>query len=551
MKDAYPPLDALPADRLVPPELQPEYLASDELGPARSLADALVDRHVASGRGGAAAVIHHEGRRTISYRELGEDSSRLANALAALGCRPGDRIAFRSANRPEAITAALAAWRIGAVVVPTPVQARQAELLFFLRDTGARFLVADARDESVDGVEEAVADSEVETGIAFGGRLAGFHDWSSVLAAASPHYDRPPPDLDTPALIWHTGGTTGTPKACYHTQRRFMLGGSAVGLSTGARPGERWAAAAPVGHALGFIHHTNFTLLHGATIVMIEQFARPDAVLRAIQEHRIHTFTAVVASWARLKEAIEAEPAAYDVSSLRRAYGMWQSANSAGVTDWWRSRGLTLMNNFGSTSFATWVLVPRRGEPLAPGSLGRPSPGYEVVATDPSSGDLQPVPLGTAGRMAVRGPTGLTYWNRPELQARDVVDGWTLADDLISFDDHGNAAYLGRTDYVISTAGYKVAPVEVEQVLSRHPSVREVAVVAAPDPIRHEVVMAFVALNDGLAPGDELRRELQRLVKLELSPYKYPRKIQFIDALPRDSVGKVQMKLLVERAQSG
>lgn len=549
MKDVYPALDALPTDCLVPVELQPEYLACDNLGPMTDLADALADRHVAAGRGEAVAIIHHEGRRAITYRDLSETSSRLANVLGSLGCRAGDRVAFRSGNRPEAIIAALAAWRIGAVVVPTPVQAREAELRFFLQDTGARFMLAEATPESMDGVEAAVGASDVETGIAFGGQIDRFHDWSTVLAEASPVYGGPPPELDAPALIWHTGGTTGTPKACYHTQRRYLLGGYSVGLSTGVRPGQRWAAAAPMGHALGFIYHTNFTLQHGATIVLIEQFAKPDAVLRAIQTHRIDTFTSVVALWARLKDALEAEPAEYDVSSLRRAYGMWQSASSAQVTGWWRERGLTLMNNFGSTSFATWVLVPRPREPFGTGSLGRPSPGYEVIASDSATTTIKPVPSGTAGRMAVRGPTGLTYWNRLELQERDVLDGWTMVDDLIRLDEHGNADYLGRTDYVISTAGYKVAPVEVEQVLCRHPDVREVAVVGAPDPIRQEIVVAFVALNEGLVGGDDLRRELQGLVKVELSPYKYPRRIKFIDALPRDGVGKVQMKHLVERAR--
>jgi 2-aminobenzoate-CoA ligase len=230
---------------------------------------------------------------------------------------------------------------------------------------------------------------------------------------------------------------------------------------------------------------------------------------------------------------------------------MWQTASSSEVSDFWQSRGLELMNNFGSTAFATWVLVPRAGEPFARGSLGRAAAGFEVRSTALETRPVEFVPDGQPGRMAVRGVTGLTYWNRPALQRRDVVEGWTMVDDLIAFDAHGNADYLGRTDFLISSAGYKIAPVEVETVLCRHPSVREVAVVGAPDPIRQEIVSAFVAVQPGTVADDALRRELQSLVKSKLSPYKYPRRIEFIDALPRDGVGKVQTRILAERMRDG
>jgi len=552
MKDDYPQLAPLPADHLVPRELQPEYLSPDSLGPTVPLAEALCDQHVRLGRGDQPAIIDDTRGRALTFAELTEASSRLANALSELGVRPGERVAFRFPNRPEALIAAIAAWRLGAVVVPTPVQARESELRFFLEDTGATALIADGRDLHFDSVPAALEGTAVDLLITVDGPArADAHGWDKLLAAAAPTFSGPPAHPDGPAIIWHTGGTTGTPKACYHTQRRFLLGGYAVGLSTGVRAGERWCAAAPVGHALGFIYHTNFTLLHGATVVLVEDFGRAEAVLGAIAKHRVDTFTAVVASWARLKGALEAEPASFDASSLTRAFGMWQTASSSEVSDYWSKRGLELMNNFGSTAFATWVLVPRSGTPHRWGSLGQPSPGFDVRASDLEGASIGFVPQGEQGRMVVRGVTGLTYWNRLDLQARDVIDGWTVVDDLIAFDEHGNADYLGRTDYLISSAGYKIAPVEVETVLCRHPVVREVAVVGAPDPIRQEIVSAFVALHPGAIAGDDLRRELQDLVKRELSPYKYPRRIEFVDALPRDSVGKVQMRILADRARAG
>jgi 2-aminobenzoate-CoA ligase len=349
------------------------------------------------------------------------------------------------------------------------------------------------------------------------------------------------------AVLWHTGGTTGRPKACYHTHRRYLLGGLALGAAIGTQPGERWAAAAPVGHALGFLHHTSYAPLHGATAVFVESFQNPASMLAAVADHGVHTLTAITATWARMLDVLEGGTD-YDLSSIERAYAMWQSASSSDVFDGWKARGIELLNNFGSTAFATWVLVPHAGDAPPRASLGRAAPGYEVRAVELEGEGARSVPVGTAGRMAVKGPTGLTYWNREDLQRRDVVDGWTYSDDLIAFDEHGNATYLGRTDYLISTAGYKVPPGEVEEVLATHPAVAEVAVVAAPDPVRQEVVMAFVACDDGSGGSDELRRELQDLVKSRLAPYKYPRRIEFVEALPRDHVGKVRHSVIKEWA---
>jgi 2-aminobenzoate-CoA ligase len=542
MRDEYPSLPSIPDGCLVPSDLQPDYAEVPRAWLGTSLAAALVD-HAAGDR---IAIVHHEGRGALTFSDLSRDSRKLANALAGIGIEAGDRVAVRSPNRPEAIVAFVACWRLGAIVVPTPIQARRRELEFFLQDTGARCLIADGRDGMFDPVPDASQNSGVEHVVVFAAPApSSFLSWDDLLrdAADATLHD---PDPDVPALVWHTGGTTGTPKACYHTQRRFLAAGRSYGIAAHVSAGQRWAAAAPLGHALGFIYHTVFTLLHGATIVLIEQFSKPEVVAEAVDAHRVDTFTAVVATWARLRDVVDASGQEGALSSLKTAYGMWQSASSAGVREWCAERGLVLKNNFGSTAFATWVLIPQDDTPFSPGSLGRAAPGYEIKALDVSDAGIKGVRPGETGRLAVRGVSGLTYWNRPEMQARDVRDGWTLVDDLIRIDDAGNVDYLGRTDYLISTAGNKVAPGEVESVLARHPAVREVAVLAAPDPVRQEVVRAVVALAPGSAPSPGLKRELQEFVKAELAPYKYPRVIDFVEALPRDAVGKIQMKVLAE-----
>jgi 2-aminobenzoate-CoA ligase len=549
MRDTYPNLASVDARKLVAPERQPEYSEPADLdlpanvNVARAILDAAPDDHV--------AVIGHDRGTQLTFAELRSASANLADILLTSGLELGERVAIRSGNRPEAVVAALAVWRAGGIVVPTPVHARAPDLKFLLDDTEAAMIIADASAPLFDDVPLAMEGTKVRSGIAFGcdEPPVAWGCWRIGDCAAAGRVT----DVDTPgampAIIWHTGGTTGTPKACYHTHRRYLLGGYTFAKATGAGSGQRWLAAAPVGHALGFLSHSTFTLLHGATVVMVEDFATPATILRAIADHEVSTLTAIAATWSRLLDTLEAEPTLDCISSLRRAYAMWQSASSSAVYSGWLARGIELLNNFGSTAFANWVLVPQdTGVPTPQAALGPSTPGYDIRAIDLEAARFQSAPIGKVGRMAVRGPTGLTYWNRPAEQERDVVDGWTLVDDLIAFDGQGSASYHGRTDFVISSAGYKIAPIEVEVVLSTHPYVKEVGVVGTPDALRSEVVTAFVVLRDQQAveSQDALRKELQDYVKERIAPYKYPRRIEFIDALPRDPVGKILPRVLKE-----
>jgi 2-aminobenzoate-CoA ligase len=547
MRDTYPP-SSIPDTWLVGPDEQPDYrgLPGCEIPRFSSVADHILGRQMDTGRGDDVATIDAASGRAWTFAELDAESARLARGLVRFGIEPGDRIAFRTPNVADMAIVALGAWRAGAVVMPTPAQARGEELRYFLDDSAARVLFVYSRSALCDEVAAAAKGSTVEAVLAFGaGDEVEFPSWTDALDTSD--IDLPAVASDGVAVLWHTGGTTGKPKGCYHTHRRFLLGGYSLRDALAIEPGERWAAATPVGHALGFLQHTTFSLLHGATVVLVEDFHRPSSLLAAIERYGVHTFTAITATWARMLDVLDAGEA-HDVSSLRRGFAMWQSASSSDVFEGWLSRGVELRNNFGSTAFAAWALVPRSGAPVPRASLGGAAPGYEVRAIDLESDSLDPLPPDTTGRLAVRGPTGLTYWNRSDLQRRDVRDGWTLHDDLIAIDGSGNADYLGRTDFLISSAGYKIAPSEVENALSAHPDVVEVGVVGAPDAIRQEVVMAFVVLAENASADDLKLRELQDFAKGAISPYKYPRLIRFVEALPRDAVGKVQSKVLKDWA---
>ncbi|MGX1098673.1 AMP-binding protein [Amorphus sp. MBR-141] len=544
-RDNYTPQAAIAAEWLVPESAQPDYLELDALSleGSANAADWICDRHVRGGRGGEIAAVDAESGRSFTYSELASLSDDMARRLRSQGIRDGDRIGVRSPNTAEALVAMLAVLKMGCVLTPVPLYARRDDLGHLLDDAEPALLLVHASEVAPNEISAAVEGRTVRNVLCFGSCdvEAPFTSVGSLEADGS----RPVREgtADTLAILWHTGGTTGKPKGCYHTHRRFILGGIALGRATGADFGQRWSAAAPIGHALGLIHHTIYSVMNGATAVFIPNYSKPDAVLEAIQRYGITTMTGLSSTWAKMLEEIN-RSGPYDLSSLRQCYAMWQSASASNVYDGWMDQGVQLLNNFGSTAFGTWPLVPRVGQPSPRASLGKPAPGYIIQAVTVEDGNIIPVPEGQIGRMAVKGPTGLTYWKRPEMQARDVLEGWTLCDDLIRFDEEGNAAYCGRTDYMISTAGNKVAPVEVEQVLAEHRLVREVAVVPAPCPTKHEIVAAFVALERGVSGDDALKRELREHVKERLAFYKVPSVVTFVDALPRDAVGKVQTGLV-------
>lgn len=547
MKDTYPQLDTLPANHLVVDSLQPEYSKTPlpDWVAECNVGHALSDAQVALGRGDLIAALQGDSDAALTFAELAEQSTALARALVKMGIKPGDRVAYQSPNAVELIVVMLAIWKAGGIVVPIPTYADTSCIYFFIADTGARFVFLNKKVETLDVWQDISDDTKLDGVVYFGatnGNIAGLEESGFLTGAEGEAMPEVSPDQ--PAIIWHTGGTTGQPKSCYHTHRRFLLGGLSFGKTAKIEPGLRVAVMSPMGHALGLIHNTIFCMLHGATPVLLEQFSDANVVLNAIETHRINMMTGLMASWGKLAAHIKENAPEADTSSLKTCFAMWQSASSAEVFDFWRDRGVELLNNFGSTSFATWVLIPPVSSQVPRSALGMAAEDFQIEAVELRDGKVHPLPKGEIGVLAVKGPTGLTYWNRHDLQERDVQGGWTLADDLIRFDEDGFVHYLGRSDYLISTGGFKVAPGEVETVLSRHDLVQEVAVVPAPCAKMLQKVVAYVAVSKGAAGSKGLKRELVERAKSELSYYKVPREIVFVDALPRDALGKIQTKIV-------
>jgi 2-aminobenzoate-CoA ligase len=548
----------LPEDCLVPEAARPSYLPLPgfDLPASLNLCEEMVDAHVRAGRGDRAAILFREDDRRLTFDELLGEVTRTAGALLTAGLRPGDRVGIRSGNRPEATISILAVWRAGGVVVPVPPQARAAEIPFYLDDARSRFLLVhnagDAMNEVVKAAEQGALGG-VESIIAMpDGEATPFLALSELIASGQPLAEPRMVTADSLALIWHTGGTTGTPKACYHEAGRFLVGGHAAARAFSFTPDEvQLAFPGPVGHAAGLIGRTIVSLLHGVPHVEVENFPDAEAVLDAMSRYKVTWANAIAVTWARMLRIYEANPGKYDLSALTGAYAPMLSVVSAEVHEGWKRHGIPLHNTMGSTQFATWFLTSPRDKETPPGSVGRPSPGYEATIIAADAEDWKELPPEEVGLLALRGPTGLTYWNRPaELQERDVRNGWTVMDDLAKVDTDGNFWYLGRSDFLINTAGFKVAPVEVEEVLGAHPAVAEVSVVGSPDPERGEVVTAWVVLEEGIVPDDRVAQSLQDYVKAAISPYKYPRRFVFTSVLPRDPVSKVQVRELRQQSRN-
>ena len=293
----------------------------------------------------------------------------------------------------------------------------------------------------------------------------------------------------------------------------------------------------PIAFTFGLGVNVLFPMRAGASTVPIAQPSL-DAVVDAIERHSITTLsTAPTMYRAMLRDADLGR-----VRSLRTCVSAGEPLPAAVATAWTERTGVRIIDGIGSTEMLH-IFIGSPADESRPGSVGRPVPGYEAAVMDKA---MHPVAPGVIGRLAVRGPTGCRYLDDPR-QSDYVVDGWNLTGDTFRCDEDGYFWFAARTDDLIVSAGYNISPLEVESALLEHDAVAECAVVASPDEARGHVVKAFVVVAEGVGAGDELVGELQQHVKERIAPYKYPRRIEFVDALPRTLTGKVQRAVLRKR----
>jgi 2-aminobenzoate-CoA ligase len=526
--------------RLPPKELWPrmDWSGVPELAyPDRlNCASELLDRRIAAGDGDRIALHHAAG--PWRYRRLFEIANRIANVLVDdLGVVPGNRVLLRAANQPMLVACWFAVLKAGGVAVSTMPLLRVRELTEVIERADVRLALTDTR---IAGDLEAALTSRPDARVVHFNTLAA-ESLDTLMADRPATFDNVLTALDDPAIIAFTSGTTGRAKATVHFHRDILSVTDTYGRYVlRPVPDDIFIGSPPLAftYALGGL--VLFPLRFGASTALLE-VGTPPHLLAGIEAYRATvTITSPTAYRAMLKQLRE-----FDVSSLRKGVSAGETLPAATFDGWLDATGVRLMDGIGSTEMLH-VFIGCPPERARSGSTGCVVPGYRAIVVDEHG---QEVPHNTVGRLAVIGPTGCRYLDDIDDQRKYVQHGWNLTGDAYRVDDDGYFWYQARTDDMIISSGYNISGPEVEHVLLTDPAVAECAVIGAPDAARGEIVKAFVVPAAGVEPSDDLVRHLQEFVKAQLAPYKYPRAITFMTALPRTLTGKLQRHRLREEAR--
>jgi 2-aminobenzoate-CoA ligase len=457
-----------------------------------------------------------------TYDDLRARVDRVAHLLTGeLGVVPGNRVLLRGPTTPWLAACWLAVLKAGAVAVTVLAQQRPHELSTMCEIARVRHALCDIR--SVDDLAKAeIPGLRITT---YGGDAP-----DDLLHRPAPEapFEAAPTAADDVALIAFTSGTTGRPKGCMHFHRDVLAIADTFSRHVlRPRADDVFTGSPPLGFTFGLGGLVVFPLRAGASTLLLEQ-AGPRQLLPAIARHRVSVlFTAPTAYRAMLGELD-----GHDLSSLRRCVSAGENLPAATWQAWHERTGLRLINGIGATELLH-IFISAADEHIRPGTTGVPVPGWQARVQD---ADGAPVPDGRPGLLAVRGPVGCRYLADPR-QRGYVRDGWNITGDTYVREPDGFFRYVARADDMIISAGYNIAGPEVEDALLRHPDVVEAAVVGQPDEERGQVVVAFAVLREG---ADRDAGALRAFVKKELAPYKCPRRIVFLDALPRTATGKLQ-----------
>ena len=490
----------------------------------------LTDRMVERGYGDHTALIGNGRART--YKELTDWSNRIAHALVEeYGVKPGNRVLIRSANNPAMVACWLAATKAGAVVVNTMPMLRAGELAKIVDKAQISHALCDTRL-----MEDMVAcqkDSHfLKTVVGFDGTANHDAELDRVALKKSVRFQAVRTGRDDVALLGFTSGTTGEAKATMHFHRDLLIIADGYAREVlGVTPDDVFVGSPPLAFTFGLGGLAVFPLRFGAAAALLEQ-ASPPNLIQIIQEHRATIcFTAPTAYRVMLKAMEDGA----DLSSLRAAVSAGETLPAPVYDEWMAKTGKPMLDGIGATEMLHIFLTNRFGD-HRPACTGRPVTGYQARIVGE---DMQELPRGEVGRLAVRGPTGCRYLG-DDRQRAYVRDGWNLTGDSFWQDDEGRFHFAARSDDMIISAGYNIAGPEVEAALLAHPAVAECAVIGVPDEARGQIVQAHVVLAPGQAGDALMVKLLQDHVKSVIAPYKYPRSVMFVDALPKTQTGKIQ-----------
>lgn len=522
-------VDTFARDNLPPADLWPdlEFTIDDVNYPERlNAATALIDDAVARFGSDRLALFTPEDEKW-TYGQLLARSNQIARVITEdYGLVSGNRVLLRAPNTPWIVAAWLGVLKAGGVVVTTMPVLREKEVDPLLSLTQPSIALVDHR--SLDGFS-GPADSHGVEVIPVGS--AADDDLTVRSAQKAETFENVVTAADDVALLCPTSGTTGEPKATMHFHRDIL-----ANADTFARhivkigPDDRCACSAPLAFTFGLGALVVFPLYFGAASLVVDR-ATPLELAQYAHDSRVTIlYTAPTAYRAIIKEG-----RAELLSGLRLGVSAGEHLPRATWEAVYEATGLRLIDGIGGTEMLH-VFISAAGDDIKPGTVGKPVPGFRAVILDDEGKEA---PDNTVGRLAVRGPLGCRYLN-DERQRNYVVDGWNVTGDAFLRDEDGYFVYQARSDNMIISSGYNIGAPEVEAALNEHSDVVECAVVAKADQERGSLVTAFVVLRDGAPESEDKAREIQHFVKAQIAPYKYPREIRFVEALPRNPSGKLQ-----------
>ncbi|WP_237478049.1 AMP-binding protein [Lichenibacterium dinghuense] len=523
------------------------------VAPARfNIGAAVLDRWAALDPDRPAVIDLHGSRPTVdSFGALKRRSDRLALAMRRLGVAPGDRVAVFLPQGADALVAQCAAYKLGAIVLPLAAVFGAEALAYRFADAGVTLAVTDA-DGAAKIAAIRPAPAALRAVVSVDGRDGAVLGLDEIVEREAGDFAPLDTSIEDPALMIYTSGTTGQPKGALHAHR--VLAGHVPGVlyshagfpAQGSGSGELMWTPADWAWAGGLLNAVLPALHEGVPVVaMRSRGFDAEAVFRLLRDHPV-TRAFVPPTALRMLRA-----AAPDGD---RAATRLRSVTSAGEalgeeTGAWARRAFCcpVDDVYGQTE-CNYVLGSSAARGIVrAGAIGRATPGHDVAVLRDDGSRCAP---GEPGTIAVRRPDPtlfLGYWGRPEATAAKFVGGWMTTGDRAAADADGYVSFLGRDDDVITSSGFRIGPVEIEESLIRHPAVAAAAVVGVPDPLRTEIVKAWVVPRDGVAPSDALAEEIKLFVRTRLSAHEYPREVAFVPDLPMTVTGKVMRRMLRER----
>ncbi|MCX7007659.1 MAG: AMP-binding protein [Kiritimatiellaeota bacterium] len=487
------------------------------------------------------------GERKLSFGELSGELRRAAAFFAAQGVRRGDCVLVILNRVPEWWVAVLGLIRLGAVPIPGTPLLTPKDIAYRIQAASVRAIITDAAGAAKVGAFD---------GLRFlaGGAQAGWTDFDAGVrtAQANPPYE--PSRSSDPGIIYFTSGTTGEAKMVLHTQVSYGIGHRITGgdwLDLGERD-LIWALA-DTGWAKTAWSNFFGPWLMGAAVFTLDMRGKfdPTVVLQTLAAYPITVFCCPATA---LRLLVRKDLKAFKFPHLRHCVSAGEALNPPVFKTWREATGLDIYEGYGQTESVLMVGNFRRaGREIRPGSMGHAAPGYDLAVVDEDGVEL---PAGAVGQLAIRvqpqRPLALfqEYWRNPEENAARFVGPWYLTGDTVKKDDAGYFWFVGRADDVINSASYRIGPGEVESALLEHPAVLECAAIGVPEEMRGEIVKAFVVPREGYTPDEPLKHELQTHCKTVTAPYKYPRLIEFVPALPKTVSGKIRRTELRARERA-